>query len=691
MKKRRSTLLQQDSKNAADNNDSQFSIAEPSFNPTHQFNSKNSAPAPNFQMKQNPFQLKSTGKESNSKMNAFQMQNNTENLQLQLKKENEIEKSFVGESSTKTKLPSAVQAKMESSFSSDFSSVNIHDNSESAENLGAQAYAQGNDIHFAAGKYHPNSQKGQELLGHELTHVVQQREGRVSTTTQRKGVGINDNASLENEADQSGKKAASGQPTQLKTSNNSLNTSAAPIQGFGFGDALDWAKDKASSAASWAADKATDATSWVADKASGAASWAMDKAKGAASWATDKAKGAASWIGNTAKNVAAGVKNGVKSVGNAVSDGLDWVSNKGSQVWDFIKNKVTSVKDKLTRGAKNLINFVINIGGAVKDKVADFISQIGTSGLQLWQQFKNNLHALSQYFQRIVHPDEEILGEFQAERAQDKLWQMGPSQFVKFYTNTIGQAKSNREKQYIYKALAAGNSISVVTAFSSIIRGRSPEWMRNNLSLTNHDGGKGIKQQWHDSCNATTVQAARGQMDPVYAYVLIQRNKDITSANDSNGMDKNKNMAQEQKDMLEQDYDGSLGKMGGGTAVNRDASGGVGRWADDLLNENTAANGVSYRTLRRGDGHSLTDLIAEIKKGAKRGIPVPIVVGNSPTSYGHYTMVTRMDSSASPNVFFIHDPWEGIMKQFTEDDFKNSTLSLAGWTTLSAVEAVTEE
>lgn len=268
---------------------------------------------------------------------------------------------------------------------------------------------------------------------------------------------------------------------------------------------------------------------------------------------------------------------------------------------------------------------------------------------------------------------------------------MGPIEFIKFYKNTIARAKSPREIQYIYKALAAGNSPGTVIAFASVIRGQSPEWMRNNLSLTNHTGGAGIKQQWHDSCNATTVQAARGQLDPVYAYILIKRNRDITSANDSNATAVNPQMAQEQKEMLEQGYTGSLGNMGGGTAVNRDATGGAGRWADDLLNEHTENNGVSYRTLRRGDGHSLNSLIAEIKKGAQRGIPVPIVVGDSPTSYGHYTMVTRMDSSASPNLFFIHDPWEGIMKQFTEDDFKNSTLSLAGWTTLSAVEAVTEE
>ncbi|MFN6947166.1 MAG: DUF4157 domain-containing protein, partial [Cytophagaceae bacterium] len=73
------------------------------------------------------------------------------------------------------------------------------------------AYAQGNDIHFAPGQYNPETQSGQELLGHELTHVVQQRQGRVQGTTQTKGLAVNDDTALEHEADVMGKKAASGE------------------------------------------------------------------------------------------------------------------------------------------------------------------------------------------------------------------------------------------------------------------------------------------------------------------------------------------------------------------------------------------------------------------------------------------------------------------------------------------------
>jgi len=54
--------------------------------------------------------------------------------------------------------------------------------------------------------------RGQELLGHELAHVVQQSEGRVPTTTQFKGVDGNDDRGLEREADEWAARAVRGEP-----------------------------------------------------------------------------------------------------------------------------------------------------------------------------------------------------------------------------------------------------------------------------------------------------------------------------------------------------------------------------------------------------------------------------------------------------------------------------------------------
>lgn len=104
-------------------------------------------------------------------------------------------------------MPEPVRAKMEQAFGTDFSDVRVHTGNQ-AEQVGALAYAQGNDIHFAPGQYHPETSKGQELLGHELAHIVQQKQGRVKPTTEVNGVAVNDDPSLEREADQWGTKAA---------------------------------------------------------------------------------------------------------------------------------------------------------------------------------------------------------------------------------------------------------------------------------------------------------------------------------------------------------------------------------------------------------------------------------------------------------------------------------------------------
>jgi len=108
-------------------------------------------------------------------------------------------------------MPAPVQAKMERAFGVDLSAVRIHEGTQAAS-IGAAAYTRGTDIHFAPGQYNPNSERGQELLGHELTHVVQQSQGRVAGGVQGKGaVTINADAGLEHEADVLGARAARGE------------------------------------------------------------------------------------------------------------------------------------------------------------------------------------------------------------------------------------------------------------------------------------------------------------------------------------------------------------------------------------------------------------------------------------------------------------------------------------------------
>ncbi len=109
-----------------------------------------------------------------------------------------------------TGMTAPVRAKMERAFAQDFSSVRVIPSSARATELAARAFTEGSEIHFAPGKWAPETTAGQELLGHELGHVVQQRAGRVRTTTHRTGAALNDDHALEHEARAMGARAAGG-------------------------------------------------------------------------------------------------------------------------------------------------------------------------------------------------------------------------------------------------------------------------------------------------------------------------------------------------------------------------------------------------------------------------------------------------------------------------------------------------
>jgi hypothetical protein len=106
-------------------------------------------------------------------------------------------------------LPPHVQKKMEAFFKADFSDVRIHPSSAVARLIGAHAFTSGTDIYFAPGQYHPDTLYGQQLLGHELAHVIQQRSGCMHVPAlDENGLIVVDDPELEAQADQMGLLAA---------------------------------------------------------------------------------------------------------------------------------------------------------------------------------------------------------------------------------------------------------------------------------------------------------------------------------------------------------------------------------------------------------------------------------------------------------------------------------------------------
>ena len=80
-------------------------------------------------------------------------------------------------------LPEETRSFFESRFRFDFSQVRIHDDvdaAQAARAVEARAYTVGHNIVFGGGEYSPATERGRQLLAHELTHVVQQT-GKAST------------------------------------------------------------------------------------------------------------------------------------------------------------------------------------------------------------------------------------------------------------------------------------------------------------------------------------------------------------------------------------------------------------------------------------------------------------------------------------------------------------------------------
>jgi hypothetical protein len=144
-------------------------------------------------------------------------------------------------------LPDWLRTPMEAALRADFSRVRIHVGPQ-AERIGAHAFTTGPEIYFAPGQFRPETAAGRRLLGHELAHVVQQREGRVRGSPGISAWIVRDQA-LEMEAERwsvwaelrfrfASVEARTGSGSR---SSASRRTGAAPIQRY---EVVDWDGDK---------------------------------------------------------------------------------------------------------------------------------------------------------------------------------------------------------------------------------------------------------------------------------------------------------------------------------------------------------------------------------------------------------------------------------------------------------------
>ncbi len=118
---------------------------------------------------------------------------------MQRRERDETQEQNIIPKKNTTGLPDPLKARVETLSGFSLDDIHVHYNSSQPSRVQALAYTQGTEIHVGPGQ--------EQHLAHEAWHVVQQKQGRVQPTMQAKGIAINDDDKLEQEADVMGRQA----------------------------------------------------------------------------------------------------------------------------------------------------------------------------------------------------------------------------------------------------------------------------------------------------------------------------------------------------------------------------------------------------------------------------------------------------------------------------------------------------
>ena len=138
-------------------------------------------------------------------------------------------------------LDDEMKERLTAHFGIDANTVKVVESQEVAD-MGAQAYARGNVVKFAPGKFKPDTRSGLESIGHEFAHIKQQATGGYSANVE--GLNVHYDAGTEKASDAAGKGFAESLGSEtvaapaLGPVQAPVSAQAAPIQG-GF---TDWVK-----------------------------------------------------------------------------------------------------------------------------------------------------------------------------------------------------------------------------------------------------------------------------------------------------------------------------------------------------------------------------------------------------------------------------------------------------------------
>ena len=132
-------------------------------------------------------------------------------------------------------LPDGLRARLEARTGVDLGNIQMRE-SDQPESIGARAFARGNVIDFAPGEFRPGTAEGEAVIGHEVSHVIQQARGEVRPDSGASPV--NSDPALEHAADR-------GESASGMESVPTMSYSSSPVQGiFGYNHYQRWKTKK---------------------------------------------------------------------------------------------------------------------------------------------------------------------------------------------------------------------------------------------------------------------------------------------------------------------------------------------------------------------------------------------------------------------------------------------------------------
>ena len=285
--------------------------------------------------------------------------------------------------------PSAdVNAKLAERFGVQMTGLKIYED-EGLSEMGPNAYARGNEIHFSRGKYNPYSPSGERLLMHEAAHIVQQGTHAVS------GDGYMRSSQMEAQAEN----VANG--GQIDVSGFSMPTgSAGPIQGDKPMNPVKRlvsriknhkrSKHRSSDTTAQTPDttaQTTDTTAQTPDTTAQTTDTTAQPQDAAAQAPTTapprKHRSAAASVAISAYD----------KVMDARDDAKEWLSAKRKQIAKkYHGSKLEKAVHSVTAGAHRLKTGAKNLASKVKQKIAD--SRIGKAAIAVGAKVKQGATAV---------------------------------------------------------------------------------------------------------------------------------------------------------------------------------------------------------------------------------------------------------------------------------------------------------